>query len=80
MGTVSRAQMLSKKVEILALYETHPELSRLSRSRTVSYVKRFFAILEDEIQFKQEILDRCRGADLLEEMMAEEIEMSKDST
>lgn len=74
------AQVLAKKDEILALYETHPELSRLSRSRTVSYVKRFFAILEDETLFQQEVLDRCRGADLLEEMMAEDVEESKDST
>lgn len=74
------AQMLAKKDEILALYESHPELSRLSRSRTVSYVKRFFAILEDETLFQQEVLDRCRGADLLEEMMAEDVEESKDST
>ena len=66
------AQMLAKKDEIIALYETHPELSRLSRNRNVAYVKKFFAMLEDKVQFKEQVLDRCRGAKLLEEMMAEE--------
>ena len=65
------ARMLSKKEEILALFE-HPELSRLSRNRNLSYVKRFFAILEDEYAFREQVLDRCRGASLLEEMMAED--------
>ena len=66
------ARVLSKKDEIIALYAKHPELSRLSRNRNVAFVKKFFAILEDEAQFKEQILDRCRGSKLLEEMMAEE--------
>ncbi len=72
------AHVLSKKSEILALYETHLELSRLSRSKTLTYVKKFFAILEDKALFKEQVLDRCRGADLLEEMMAEEAAKSGD--
>ncbi len=74
------AHVLSKKQEILALYETQPDLSRLSRSRTIVYVKKFFAILEDEVLFKEQVLDRCRGASVLEEMMNEDAEMSIDST
>lgn len=66
------ARVLSKKDEIIALYGKHPELSRLSRNRNVAYVKKFFDILEDEAKFKEQILDRCRGSRLLEEMMAEE--------
>ena len=68
------ARMLSKKDEIIALYARHPELSRLSRNRNVPYIKKFFAILEDEAQFKEQVLDRCRGAQRLAEMMAEEAE------
>lgn len=66
------AQMLSKKNEIIALYATHPELSRLSRNRNTTFVKKFFAILEDEGEFKEQVLDRCRGSQLLEEMRAAE--------
>jgi hypothetical protein len=66
------ARMLEKKDEIVALYETHPELSRLSRGRNVAYIKKFYAILEDEKQFQEQVLDRCRGADILDEMQAEE--------
>ena len=66
------AQMLAKKDEIIALFEGHKELSRLSRNRNVAYVKKFFAILEDQTAFKEQILDRCRGARLLEEMVAGE--------
>ena len=74
------AHVLSKKEEILALFE-HPDLSRLSRNRNLSYLKKFFAILEDKDDFREQVIDRCRGADLLEEMMAEEeVETPKDST
>ncbi|MDJ0748942.1 MAG: hypothetical protein QNJ11_05630 [Woeseiaceae bacterium] len=66
------AHMLSKKEEILALYETMPELSRLSRNRTLAYVKRFFAILEDEDKFRVQVLGRCRGRDRLEAILAGE--------
>jgi hypothetical protein len=73
------ARMLSKKAEIIALYEGHPELSRLSRNRNVNYIKKFFAMLENEASFKSEILDRCRGRDNLEAMLAgEEPPGSKD--
>ena len=66
------ARVLSKKDEIVALYAKHPELSRLSRNRNVAFVEKFFAILEDEAQLKEQILDRCRGSKRLEEMMAED--------
>ena len=64
--------MLSKKDEILTLYETTPELSRLSRNRTVAYAKKFFAILEDEDKLQAQVLDRCRGRDRLDAMLAGE--------
>ena len=66
------AHMLSKKEEIVTLYETMPELSRLSRNRTVAYVKKFFGILEDEDKLKVQVIDRCRGRDRLDAMMADD--------
>lgn len=66
------ARMLEKKDEILALFESQPELSRLSRNRNVTYIKQYYAMLEDEALFRELILDRCRGRNLLEEMLAEE--------
>lgn len=68
------AHMLSEKDEIIALYETHEDLSRLTRGRSVTYVKKFFAILEDEASFKEQVLDRCRGRDLLDARLAGEAE------
>ena len=65
------ARVLEKKQEILALYQEQPELSRISRNRNLSYIKKFYAILEDEVAFKNQVLDRCRGADHLKAMMAE---------
>ena len=73
-------RMLSKKTEILALFTELKELSRLSRNRNLSYVKKFFAILEDEAMFRELVLDRCRGQELLEAMTAGEIESPNDPT
>jgi len=72
------AHMLSKKGEILALFEEMPELSRLSRNRAVGYVENFFAILEDEAKLQKQVLERCRGSEQLEEMMAAEEASIKD--
>lgn len=68
------AHMLSKKEEILALFQTQADLSRLTRNRSVSYVMEFFEILEDETLFKEKVLDRCRGQDRLDKMLAAEAE------
>jgi hypothetical protein len=74
------AHVLSKKDEIIALYRDMPELSRLSRNRTLGYIKNYFAILEDEAKFKTLVLDRCRGREQLEEMMAAEEAAAIDPT
>ena len=77
------ARVLEKKEEILALFQNQPDLSRLSRNRNVAYIKQYYAMLEDEKLFEELILDRCRGKNLLEEMMTEEAgraELAKDST
>ena len=69
-------RMLSKKEEILDLFRKQPELSRRSRNSNLRYVMEFFAILEDQRVFKEQILDRCRGADRLDAMM--DIEAGRD--
>jgi hypothetical protein len=66
------AHMLSKKQEIIDLFRTQPELSRLSRSRNINYIRKFFAILEDEQLLQEKVLDRCRGRDRLESMTTPE--------
>jgi len=66
------AHMLSKKSEIIALYQEHPELSRLTRNRNVTYIKKYFAMLEDEVSFKENVIDRCRGREQLDAMSAGE--------
>jgi len=68
----ARAHMLSKKKEIISLFLQHPELSRTARNRNVNYVRKFFAMLENETSFKHDIVGRCRGRDNLEAMLDEE--------
>lgn len=65
------AHVLSKKAEIIELFESSTELSRLSRNRTLGYVKKYFAILEDEAKLESQVRERCRGKDQLAELMAE---------
>lgn len=62
--------MLSKKRQILELFRNQKELSRLSRTRNLNYIKKFFAMLEDQAMRQELILDRCRGRDRLEAMLA----------
>ncbi len=73
-------QVLAKKGEILELFENQKELSRLSRNRNISYIKKFYAILEDPVLFREQVADRCRGRDRLEEMLADEEEPATGST
>jgi hypothetical protein len=72
------AHVLSKKDEILALFTDTPELSRLSRNRSIGYIENYFAILENEVKLRKQVLDRCRGREQLEEMLAEEEAPARD--
>lgn len=72
------AHVLSRKEDILALYKSMPDLSRLSRNRTLGYLKKYFAILEDPVKLKVQVLDRCRGAEQLEQMMADDAAVVTD--
>jgi len=66
------AHVLSKQEEIMTLFKGTEELSRLSRNRTSSYMGKYFELLKDKDKIDQVIIGRCRGMDLLEELMAEE--------
>jgi len=67
------ARVLEKKDEILALFDL-PELSRVSRSRNVAYIEKFYEILEDKTLFQEQVLDRCRGRDRLEAMTGPQVD------
>jgi hypothetical protein len=64
--------VLSKREEIMALFNETEELSRLSLNRTRSYFGKYFDVLEDKDKIDREIVGRCRGMGLLEELIAEE--------
>ena len=66
------AHILSKRDEILAMFDGIEDLSRLSRNRTSGYLKKYFELLEDEDKLKSKVIDRCRGSEQLEELLAEE--------
>jgi len=66
------AHILSKREEIMALFDATEELSRLSRNRTNNYLGKYFDYLEDREKIDKLIVGRCRGLERLEEMMAEE--------
>jgi hypothetical protein len=64
------AHVKSKRDEILAMIEGTEELSTLSKSRTLSYIRSFFAILDNEARVDKEVLGRCRGTNALEDLLA----------
>ncbi len=66
------AHVLSKREEIMALFNETEELSRLSMNRSRSFLGKYFDVLEDKEKTDKEIVGRCRGMDLLEELVAEE--------
>jgi len=67
----------AKREQILGLFRDNEELSRLRRARTLAYLEEFFDTLDDEDRFREQILDRCRGQDRLDAMLADPV---KDST
>jgi hypothetical protein len=66
------AHILSKREEIMALFDGTEELSRLSRNRTDDFLGKYFELLEDKDKFDKFVVGRCRGMELLEELIAEE--------
>jgi len=64
------AHVLSKREEIMALFNATEELSRLSLNRTNSYLGKYFELLEDRMKIDKQIVGRCRGMEHLEELLA----------
>lgn len=70
------AHVQSKRDEILALYENSAELDARNKSKSVDYIKDFFDILDSPKRIQREIVGRCRGRGLMEQML----ESSTDPT
>lgn len=70
------AHMQSKRKEIIALFKNSAELDPKVKAKSLKYVEEFFDILDSPEKINEEIVERCRGKDLMERM----IELSKDST
>lgn len=66
------AHVQSKREEILALFENQEALSDKGRKSALVYLRAFFKILDDPRRLQREVIERCRGKHLLEEMMKPE--------
>ena len=64
------ADMQSKREEILELFRNTRELEPKLKAKTVGYIEEFFEILDDPKQQQKQIFGRCRGQDLLDEMLS----------
>lgn len=60
----------SKREEILDLYRSTELLEQRSREKTLKYVWEFFEILDDPAKYRKEIVERCRGQDMLQQMLS----------
>jgi len=60
----------SKREEILSLFRDTRELEPYLKKRTLKYIEEYFEILDDPDKRKKQLLERCRGKDLLEEMLS----------
>lgn len=71
----SVAHILSKREEILSLFEHQEELSNFSKRSARFYLTKYFDLLENQKKFNKEVIDRCRGKGRLEELIAERMSM-----
>ncbi len=70
------ARLQAKRDDIVALYRNSADLDERYRDKTLDYIDRFYAILDDPQRVEKEILDRCRG----EKLMRRTLEASRDRT
>jgi hypothetical protein len=56
----ARQAILGKKQEIIDLYEQDLYLSKRNKTQSISYIKEFFEILENDNAFDWKILSKCR--------------------
>ncbi len=66
--------VLSKRGEILALYENTWELESKKKKKTIAWLEDYFDMLADPERRDKEVVSRCRGQEELEEMLASEAE------
>ncbi|MEQ8691417.1 MAG: hypothetical protein RIC89_11345 [Pseudomonadales bacterium] len=59
--TAARQQFIAHKDEVLSLVENFDEIPGLNRKKTLGFVSKFYATLEDDKSFERRILKRCRG-------------------
>jgi hypothetical protein len=75
------AHALSKREEIIALFENTKELDPKVREKALDLVGRFYDVLNTPKKRNREVERRCRGADLLKSILESEIpEPAKEST
>jgi hypothetical protein len=68
---VGIAQVQSKREEILNLFRDSQELDEKTRERSISYIEKFYDILDDPEELEKKIIGRCRGERLKEKHFGE---------
>jgi hypothetical protein len=63
------AHVQSKREEILALFRNSAELDDKLKEKSIDYIEEFYEILASPERRFEEIDERCRGGDLLEQML-----------
>jgi len=62
----------SKRDEIFSLYANSAELDDKNKEKSLKYIQEFYDILDSPQQTNREIIDRCRGRNLMEQMLEAE--------
>lgn len=62
----------SKRGEVIELFENTKELEPKLKKKTVKYIEQFFDILDDPKESRKQLYDRCRGQDLLDEILSKD--------
>ena len=63
------ARMQSRRDEIIALYSNLEELDDRNKAKSLDYIQDFYDILDSPERTNTEIVGRCRGRDLMEQML-----------
>ena len=63
------AHMQSKREEIFALYANSAELDDKYKAKSLEYIEEFYDILDSPRRMELDILARCRGKSLMEQML-----------
>ena len=66
------AHMQSKREAIIDLFENTRELEPKKKKKTVKYIQEFFEILDDPKELRKQVYGRCRGKDLLGEVLTKD--------